>query len=247
MNENLLKKTFALGAVFTALVAAGPGPAKADPRTFVWTYEYMTMHEGKAEMEYYATAEVADTSVPENSSWKHQLELEYGLTDRTDLALYQMFSQANTATTKAFRYDGLKMRARHRLAEKGELPLDTLLYAEYKRSTDLSAQGSLEAKLILAKDLGRLRLAYNQVAEFPLEKPSDADHRFSAGAGWKFSDTVRAGLEATGVYGEDSYTLGPTVNFRAPDMKVWVSLGQLYGLNSGSKDSQTRLLLGVPF
>ncbi|KAF0126864.1 MAG: hypothetical protein FD189_837 [Elusimicrobia bacterium] len=229
------------------MTTAAAGPAKADPRTFVWTYEYMTMHAGKAELGYYATAEVADTSVPENSTWKHRVELEYGLTDRTDLSLYQMFSQASTATTNTFRYDGMKLRARHRLAEKGELPLDTLLYAEYKRGTDLSAQGSLEAKLILAKDLGRLRLAYNQVAEFPLERPSDAEHRFSAGAGWKFTDTVRAGLEATGVYGADKYNLGPTVNFRAPDMKGWVSLGQLYGLNPGSKDSQTRLLLGVPF
>jgi hypothetical protein len=246
MKENM--KSGAIAASLAAfMMTAAAGPAEADPRTFVWTYEYMTMHEGKAELEYYATAEVADTSVPENSAWKHMVELEYGLTDRTDLALYQMFGQTNTATTKTFRYDGMKLRARHRLAEKGELPLDTLLYAEYKRSTDLSAQGSLEAKLVLAKDLGRLRLAYNQVAEFPLERPSDTEHRFSAGAGWKFTDAFRAGLEATGVYGADKYNLGPTVNFRAPDMKVWVSMGHLYGLNPGGKDSQTRLLLGVPF
>ncbi len=246
MNVSM-KSGIAAASLTALLMTAAAGPAKADPRSFVWTYEYMTMHEGKAELEYYATTEVADTSVPENSSWKHQVELEYGLTDRTDLSLYQMFSQANTATTKTFRYDGMKFRVRHRLAEKGELPLDTLLYAEYKRSTDLSAQGALEAKLILAKTLGKLTLAYNQVAELPLESPSDAGHRFSAAAGWKFSRTFRAGLEATGDYGADTYDMGPTVHFRAPDMKVWVSIGHLHGLNSDSKDAQTRLLLGVPF
>ncbi|MDT8285740.1 MAG: hypothetical protein RQ748_01415 [Elusimicrobiales bacterium] len=246
MKENT--KSGIIAASLAAFVmTAAAGPAKADPRTFAWTYEYMTMHEGKAEVEVYSTAEVADTSVRENSSWKHQVELEYGLTDRTDLALYQMFSQTNTAATKTFRYDGMKLRARHRLGEKGELPLDTLLYAEYKRGTDLSAQGSLEAKLILAKDIGRFTLAYNQQVEFPLEKSSGAAHLFYAAAGWKASPVFRLSLEGKGVYRTGEAYLGPTVHFRARDMKVWANIGQLYGLNGDSKDSQTRLLLGVPF
>lgn len=247
MNENLRKKAVAGAAVVAALLAAGPSPAKADPRSYVWTYEYMTMREGHAELEYYSTTEVPDTDAPETSAWKHQVELEYGLTAKTDIAMYQNFKQSNTPTSKTFSYDGMKLRLRHRLAEKDELPVDTLLYAEYVRDTDLSAQGALEAKLVLAKDLGRLNLAYNQVAEFPLERLSDAEHRFSAGASWKFSGILKAGLEATGDYKANAYHAGPTVHLRAKDMKVWANLGYLAGLNPDSKDAQTRLIVGVPF
>ena len=247
MNENMKGRMIAGAAVVAALLAAGPAPAKADPRSYVWTYEYMTVREGHAELEYYSTTEVADTDAPETSSWKHQVELEYGLTPRTDIAMYQNFKQSNTPASKTFSYDGMKLRLRHRLAEKGELPVDALLYGEYVRNTDLSAQGAFEGKLVLAKDLGRLNLSYNQVVEFPLERLADAEHRFAAGASWKFSGILKAGLEATGDYKANAYHAGPTVHVRAKDMKVWANLGYLAGLNSDSKDVQTRLIVGVPF
>jgi hypothetical protein len=247
MNKHLPLKSTAAAILLSAVLAAGPAPAKADPRSYVWTYEYMTVREGHAELEYYSTTEVADTDAPETSTWKHQVELEYGLTPRTDIAMYQNFKQANTPASKTFSYEGMKLRLRHRLAEKGELPVDTLLYAEYVRSTDLASQGAFEGKVVLAKNLGRLNLAYNQVAEFPLEKLSAAEHRFSAAAGWRFSDIFRAGLEATGDYKANAYHAGPTVHLRARDMKLWANLGYLAGLNSDSKDAQTRLIIGVPF
>lgn len=247
MKTNTSSRILAGAALFAAALSAVPGSVKADPRAYVWTYEYMTVREGHAELEYYSTTEVPDTAAPGTSSWKHQFELEYGLTPRTDIAMYQNFKQSNTPTSKTFSYDGMKLRLRHRLAEKNELPVDTLLYAEYVRSTDLSAQGALEAKLVLSKDQGRLNLSYNQVVEFPLEKLSDAEHRFSVAAGWKLSGLFRVGLEATGDYKANSYHAGPTVHLRARDMKVWANLGCLAGLNPDSKDAQTRLIVGVPF
>lgn len=234
-------------AVFASALAAAPAPAKADPRSYVWTYEYLTVREGRAELEYYSTAELPDSGAPKTSTWKHQAELEYGLTPKTDIALYQMFKQVNTPAGGTFSYDGMKFRLRHRLAEKGELPVDTLLYAEYVRGADLAEQGELEAKLVLGKDLGRLNLSYNQVVEFPVEKPAAAEHSFTAGASWKVSDVFKAGLEAAGEYKADGYYLGPTLHFRARDMKLWASLGYLAGLNPDSKDAQTRLIVGVPF
>lgn len=247
MKKNTRNRIFAGAAVFAFILAVAPAPAKADPRSYVWTYEYMTVREGRAELEYYSTTEIPNSGAPETSNWKHQVELEYGLTPKTDIALYQMFKQANTPTASTFRYDGMKLRLRHRLAEKGELPLDMLLYAEYVRGADLAEQGELEAKLVLAKDLGRLNLSYNQVVEFPVEKPSAAVHSFTAGASWKVSDILKAGLEAVGEYKAGGYYLGPTLHFRARDMKLWANLGYLTGLNPDSKDVQTRLIVGVPF
>jgi len=247
MKENLIKKTAAGAALLAAVLAAGPAPARADNRDYVWTYGYSTVWAGHAEVEYYNTAEVPDSGAPETNSWKHQLEFEYGLAERTDIAMYQVFKQSNSPSSKTFAYDGMKLRLRHRLGEKGSLPVDTLFYGEYVRGTDLSAQGALEAKVVLAKDLGRLNLAYNQVVEFPLEKPADAEHSYSAGASWGFSDIFRAGLESKGAYKAGEYYLGPTIAVSAKDMKVWASLGYLAGLNPDSKDAQTRLIVGVPF
>lgn len=247
MKENMKIKNIVGAALFAVVLAAGAAPAKADPRAYVWTYEYMTVREGHAELEYYSTTEVPDTDAPETSTWKHQVELEYGLGPKTDIAMYQNFKQSNTPASKTFSYDGMKLRLRHRLAEKGELLLDTLLYFEYVRNTDLSSQGALEAKIVLAKDLGRLNLAYNQVIEFPIENISQAEHRFSAGGSWKFSGAFRAGLETSGDYKAGAYYMGPTLHFRAKDMKIWANIGYMAGLNSDSKDAQTRLIIGVPF
>jgi hypothetical protein len=246
MNENMKCGILATVAALGVL-AAYPGVAQADPRSYVWTYEYMTVREGRAEIEYYFTTEVPDNRAPETAVWKQQVELEYGLTGKTDIAMYQNFKQSNSPSSKTFAYDGMKLRLRHRLAEKGVLPADTLLYAEYERDTDLTAQGTLEAKLVLARDLGPLNLAYNQILEFPVEKLSAAEHSFSAGASWKISDIFKAGLEARGAYEAGEYYLGPTVHLRARDMKVWANFGYLGGLNGFSKDAQTRLIVGVPF
>lgn len=246
MNKNRKSGILAETAVLAAALAFGPLPASADSRTFVWTYEYSTLAEGQAEVEYYSTIEVPDTGAAENSTWKHQVELEYGLTPKTDIAMYQVFKQENTPVSNTFTYHEMKLRLRHRLAEKGQLPVDTLLYAEYVRGVDFSKQGELEGKLVLAKDFGRLNLAYNQVVEFPLEKPFSAEHSFTAGASWALSSVLQAGMEFAGEYKADGYYAGPTLAINA-NGKMWINFGYLAGLNPDSTDVQTRLIIGVPF
>jgi len=54
----------------------------ADRISYVWTYEYMTMYKGRMEAEYYYTLKVPETSEFDINTMSHQLELEYGITDR---------------------------------------------------------------------------------------------------------------------------------------------------------------------
>jgi carbonic anhydrase len=54
----------------------------ADRRSYVWTYEYLTMPKGMAEFEYYLTVTVPDKNKSNINTWKHYLELEYGITGR---------------------------------------------------------------------------------------------------------------------------------------------------------------------
>ncbi|MDA8244304.1 MAG: hypothetical protein M0025_09330 [Elusimicrobia bacterium] len=235
-------------AAAAAMLAIGlASAAGADSRTYAWTYDYTTAPAGMAEIEYYSTSKVPDTSAPAVNSWEHQLELEYGLTKRTDMALYQMFRQDGTAAGSTFSYEGMKLRLRHRLADKGALPLDTLFYLEYSRGANLAKSEELEGKLVLGKDFGRLNLTYNQVEEMKLDGKSDLEHGYSAGAAWALSDRFSAGLESSGSYSEREYYFGPTLHFQEQSMKFFANLGFLKGLNSRSDDARTRLLIGVPF
>ena len=67
-----LKKNVVISVVAVMMPAIGSWESRVDARAYVWTYEYMTMPEGAAELEYYLTAKVPDTSARGINSWQHQ-------------------------------------------------------------------------------------------------------------------------------------------------------------------------------
>ena len=219
--------------------------AQADRRSYVWTYEYLTMPRGAAEVEYYITHKIADMHRrSEKNSWDHALEYEYGLTDHWDLAIYQTWKYTETTSDSDFRYTGSKFRTRYRIGEKDQLPLDFLLYGEYILG-DGSDADKIEAKLIVAKDFGKWNAAYNQIYEKEVSNGDDFEHAFAAGLSYEFSPAWKMGLESVGNYTEEKYYLGPTVSWARE--KYWVNFGALRGLNEQSDDLQFRLIIGIPF
>lgn len=249
-NENLnhkerkkMKKSLVLilGVVLVFGLAAN---SYADWRRYAWTYEYQTMHEGTAEIEYYLTEEQAKTSDSRQSTWKHWLEMEYGFTDHLDVSMYQMFKQSNTAEANTFEYDGFKLRTRYRFLEKNELPVDTLLYLEYIRNDNLEKPNMLEGKLVLAKDIANFNIAYNQIIKQVLESGGETEHEFAAGINYRIMP-MSIGIESKGNYTAGKYYAGPTLSWVTD--KLWVTVGMLGGLSGKSDDLQTRMLLGIPF
>ena len=113
---------------FVMFVFAWSGTALADQRSYVWTYEYLTLSKDSAEFEIYLDAKTADRQQDNSSDWRQQFELEYGITDRFDTALYLVYEQKEE---ESLNYAGYKLRFRYRIAEKNVLPLDLLLYAEH--------------------------------------------------------------------------------------------------------------------
>ena len=104
----------------------------ADRRSYVWTYEYLTMPKGMAEVEFYLTHKISDwDNYDDKNSWEEAVEVEYGLTDHWDIAVYQTWQQNNSDTRDWSGYTGSKIRTRYRIGEKGQFPVDMLLYAEY--------------------------------------------------------------------------------------------------------------------
>ncbi|MDP2912164.1 MAG: hypothetical protein Q8N76_07535 [Candidatus Omnitrophota bacterium] len=217
----------------------------ADWRSYVWTYEYSTMPKGTSEIEYYLTAKVPDTDKSNVNTWQHWLELEYGITDHWDVAMYQMWKETNTTTSSTFDYDGFKVRTKYRFGEQGEFFIDPELYFEYIRDDDFSEPSVGEAKLILAKDLGRFNISYNQIIERNLEKEGKTNHEYAIGVSYSFLPDFKADVESKGSYTGRECAIGPTVSWVSS--KFWVSLGVVFGLNHRTDDVQTRMIVGIPF
>jgi hypothetical protein len=228
------------------LVLFAADTVNADRRSYVWTYEYQTMPKGHSEVEYYLTHKIPDFRNYDNkNTWQHQVEYEYGLTDRWDIAVYQRWQQTNTATDDKFEYTGTKLRTRYRFGEKGMYPLDTLLYLEYIRPDSSAAPEILEGKLIVAKDFGKFNVAYNQILKVGINNRGGNENEYALGLHYEFNPRWKVGLESTGNYTEDKYYLGPTVSWASK--KFWVGFGALRGLNNRSDDLRFRLIIGIPF
>ena len=216
------------------------GPAHADQRSYVWTYEYSTLAKDSAEIEFYQTSVTKDRQTNNTSDWKQQVEFEYGITDRLDAALYQVFNQPSGGR---FQYEGYKIRIRYRLADKNVYPVDILLYAEQAENT--CDESEFEAKLVLAKDIGKLNLAYNQIFEKAYDNKAGAEHGYSAGVSYEVSPSFRLGLESKGNYREGEYAAGPSVSWSGG--RIWANLGAVFGVNRKTNDREVRFLMGVPF
>ncbi|MFH0941235.1 MAG: hypothetical protein V1840_05205 [Candidatus Omnitrophota bacterium] len=72
----------------------------------------------------------------------------------------------------------------------------------------------IEAKLILAKDIGKFNFAYNQILKQEAERDGLTKHEYAAAFGYRLLPKLGIGLESKGNYTEDKYALGPTVSYR---------------------------------
>lgn len=235
-----------IAAVFICvMVMMSVQEARADKRSYVWTYEYQTMPKGRFEVEYYLTEEQKYLDKAKPNIWKQQVEVEYGVTDHFDLSMYQMFRQANTVDESTFEYDGFKIRGRYRILEKNALPVDVLLYLEYIRDDNWDDPNVLEEKIVIAKDLGKLNLSYNQIFEQELINKGRWEYEYAFGASYAVMPPVRIGVESKGNYNNEKYYVGPTVSWSHG--RVWASAGVAWGLTDKSDDMQARLIVGVLF
>ena len=217
--------------------------ALADRRAYVWTYEYLTMPRGELELENYLDYRAPDWGDKSTSRWTHQIELEYGITDQWDVALYQVFSQNNA---DGYKYDQMKLRTRYRFFEAGLFMVDPLLYLEYKRPANASDPNVLEGKVILARNISQFNVAGNFIIERELVSGAEWETEYALGANYGISEIFKGGIEAAGNFksgDENEISLGPTIAFKSN--KFSFSTGVLWGLNANSDDFRFRYILGL--
>ncbi len=216
------------------------GRALADRRSYVWTYEYLTMPAGETELEYYYTLENSNLgSFLDTTRFKHWVELEHGLTDHWDFSIYQTFLQNPGEPLK---YEGLKLRTRYRFSERGVLPVDPLIYLEYMRIFD-ELEDKIEGKLILAKDIWKINISLNLVGEFEKKSGEEWEEEEKALVGVNFEPTPAIKIGGEYEIAEKKAYLGPTVSFASGEN--WISVGARWGLTDKARDFDLRVLIGI--
>ena len=236
----MLKRMKTITIVAVTVLLAWASTAPADQKSYVWTYDYSTLARDSAEVELYQTSVTRDRQMSDTSDWKQQIEIEYGITDHLDAGLYQVFEQP---TGGAFTYEGFKARLRYRVAEKDRLPVDVLLYAEHVEST--TEDSEFEGKLVLAKDVGRLNMAYNQIFEKKYKNGSSVENAYAAGISYEVTPAFRLCVESKGNFKDNTYAAGPTLAWSGG--RIWANIGAVFALNDRTNDREIRLLMGIPF
>jgi hypothetical protein len=236
-----------LGAALAA-AAALPGPARADRRYYAETYNAVTAAPGGLDVELWSTLHQAPRQGG-TSLWRHQLELETGLTERWDLALYNVLRSDRGGST---RYEAVQLESRYRLSQPGEWAVDPVLYLELKKEFLDDKPLAVEGKLILARDFRAWNLSLNlgTEQEFLAGGGHEAEYGFAAGASYEFAPALRLGAEVfgdatrpDGQPWEHHLWAGPVVSVAWS--RFWLAVGSAFGLNDQSERTRLRAILAI--
>jgi hypothetical protein len=239
-------------AVAAALAAlAAPATSHASPRPLPFTYQYQTLSSESLEAEQYidlipvrVVRELPDGTTEGVVSVRSMLqtELEYGLTDRLEVALYFAFRQGGSSGTPFMRFEGLKQRLRYRFAELGEWPLDVGVYLEV---AEFHNEIELEEKILLGRRFGALNVLANLWVEqewYFQTRDTKYIYNPTVGATYEVSPRLSFGAEywVRGRFDdrsadkvamdETSDAPGGTVHYAGPTVllqakKAWISVG----------------------
>jgi hypothetical protein len=146
-----------------AALALWPVSSRADRRAYGETYEAVTAPQGEIDVETWFTGATQSDldGGPATRGFRGMLELEYGITERWDVALYNMLDMGTLQPG----YAGFKIETRFRPSLPGQWFVDPVIYLEYQRRTIGDASDALELKVILAKDMGPWNFAVNVAGE----------------------------------------------------------------------------------
>jgi hypothetical protein len=231
-----------------AVLVLAPVLARADRRYFGETYNAVTAPPGGLDLELWSTFTQAAKTGADPQFWRHQIELETGITSRWDVALYNVFDAVQGQSTQ---YQATKIETRYRLSDYGQWFVDPVLYLEAKKEWTADKPLAFEGKLILGKDVGPVNLSLNGLYEIEFIPGGAREHElgYAAGASYEVTPWVRVGGELfgdwkrsaeDGSWGSEHY-LGPAVSLAIA--RTWLVLAGGIGLTDASQKSQVRAIL----
>ena len=255
MNTNTLLVTTCIAMPLCASLA------HADRRAYGVTYEAVTAPQGELDVETWSTfapqGEV--DGGPSSRGVREMIEVEYGITDHWDVALYNMFDMITSGDTQSG-FAGFKLETRFRPSDRGEWLVDPVLYLEFQQLFRGDANQKVEAKLIVAKDLGNVNLAANvALEEERMAEPAwNTEVEYAAGASYALTPAWMIGAEVFGKAEKDEMGgienrswAGPAVSWagggRGLLRGVWVTVAGGAGLGGQADPYYARAIVGFQF
>ena len=250
-----MRRLLSIVLASAALLSVNAAPARAHMRDYLFNQGYHTTKKGEFEVELYNDYKMPESENDGTFNSQHQIELEYGLTNRLQMAYYEVFTwdRAND-----WQRDAFKVETKYRLFESGELPVDVALYGEYKNpdGSQEAHSDELEAKLILSKDLGPWNLVGNLITERKINEHEDLQWEYTAGVSYAVKPNLRAGLEIKETLGDQGDSgpmrrghelqLMPVVAYN-PTPHARILFGPAFGLTGPSDDVQLKSIVEIEF
>ena len=224
-------------------------------RDYLFNQGYYTSKKNEFELEFYNDFKMPRINEDDGYNLKQQYELEYGVTDHFQLAVYDVVTWDRTDD---WQQNEWKLEAKYRFLESGELPVDAALYAEYANpngSNDVSSD-TVELKLILGKSIGDWNVTGNFIAEREINQHEPWILEYTLGARYPVTSRLQLGLELKGGLGDSSefgirrkdneFQIMPILGFN-PTPKSKILFGPAIGLTRGSDDLQLKSIVSVEF
>lgn len=231
------------------LVIAAPALASADVRAFTQTYEYSSQPEGTTSVQLWHLQGRSTWDASAAQAFAQLLEIEHGITEHVDVGARSQFVQLDRG---ALRFDRVSLVGRYRHAERADLPVDGLVLVEVGKEFARSVY-TFEARVVVARDVGRLLLAANGLAVFragrDVADDDVLDVGFTAGASYDLHAKLRLGAEAWGMAAtrgahDPTVLAGPALQLAASS-RLWLTTTAGFGVTDAAGAFELRAILGL--
>ena len=244
--------------LFLGLILCLTTAVDASQRRFTYNYEATTQPKGAWEYEQWVTWKTHRDDDSKFDRFDIRHEIEYGLTDKLQLALYfdWRYRDGRSVGNDRAEFRDVAFEAIYNLTDPTADPLGSAVYGEVKVGDEFL---ELEGKLLFQKNFGPVAAVYNLVIEAEYEGAHLDDDKGkieqTAGISYQVSPAFLVGAEFVhelefpdwDTTGHNVLYFGPNVSWRHKTW--WVTATQLFQISDvhDEADFQTRLLFGFDF
>jgi hypothetical protein len=153
-------------------------------------------------------------------------------------------------------YVQTRIESIYAISEPGERWFDTALYLEYEvPQRNYKDTDTLEAKLLLQRDIERVSIILNPTLEKALDENEGLEFGYAIGLYHRTRKNLTPGVEFFGNLGEigntkspkgQDHSVGPVLGISLPHHIKW-QVGALFGLTDGSDDITLKSILYYEF
>lgn len=243
-----------VGILVLGCVVGTAGVAEAHLRDYLVNQGYYTAKQGEFEIELFNDLNLVNADDDDTYTSRHQIELEYGITDHLQAAYYEVYTWNRR---NDWQRDQSKLELQYRFVEAGDWPVDVALYTEYKNPNGSreTRSDAWENKLILSKTFGPWNWVGNLITEKNINTHSDWKLSYTTGVSYGLTPRTKLGLEFKEEFGEigqigsrgtHKAQLVPGI-YSSVTPNVRLLFGPAIGLTSASDDLQLRSIVEIEF